>query len=248
MYDEDSFQQALSHPRLRQPLPEFLPGNRAGGAVRVRTEDELNASTRVWFDEFAAKLRLYEGLGLDLGWLMDWTKKYWWSFLVRDMSINAELYAEDIRYKDPTTFGREIVGIEEFVKYNFAFFDAIPDWRYDPIPGQAYIDVTPGKEVRLVVRYLGSGHFDGVLRLYPYDETAPKLHGVGTFVQCAAVDRYHFDAEGRMYEGETLFDFIDATQSAGVLPRDDSWQFHALMRASAMPGALHRLRSRLSRA
>ena len=52
------------------------------------------------------------------------------------MSLNHELYAPDIRYTDVTTFGRTIVGIDEFVKYNFAFFDAIPDWRYDPLPDQ----------------------------------------------------------------------------------------------------------------
>jgi hypothetical protein len=47
-------------------------------------------------------------------------------------------------------------------------------------------------------------------------------------------------------EGETLFDFIDATQSAGILPSDESWQFHTLMQASRLPRAIGALRRRLS--
>ena len=57
-------------------------------------------------------------------------------------------------------------------------------------------------------------------------------------MQCTAVDRYHFNADGLMYEGETLFDLLDATQSAGVLPSDDSWLFRALMGASRLPRVL----------
>jgi len=248
MFDEAAFQEALARPRLRGPLPEYLPANRGdrGQRIRVRTEEELNATTARWFDDFQRKIDLYRGLGVDLDWMMTWAKKYWWSWLMRDMSHNHELYTEDVRYVDPTTFGRTIVGIEEFERYNFAFFDAIPDWRYDPLPGQVYLDVTPEKEARIMIRYVGSGHFSGKLRLYPYDETAPAIHGIGTFVQCTAVDRYHFNADGLLYEGETLWDFLDATQSAGVLPRDDSWQFRLLMGASKLPAAVQRLRGRLA--
>lgn len=137
------------------------------------------------------------------------------------------------------------VGLEEFERYNFSFLDAIPDWRYDPLPGQIYFDVTPEGETRVVVRYIGSGHFSGTLRFYPYDESAPAIHGVGTFVQCTAVDRYHFNADGLMYEGETLFDLLDATQSAGVLPSDDSWLFRALMSASRLPRLVQNARRTL---
>jgi hypothetical protein len=35
-----------------------------------------------------------------------------------------------------------------------------------------------------------------------------------------------------MYEGETLFDAFDATQSSGLLPGPGSWQFKALLRAA----------------
>ncbi|MFI6311063.1 nuclear transport factor 2 family protein [Nocardia fusca] len=240
MFSDEQFQQALRRPRLARPAPEYLDANRAV-PIRVIPEPDLQATTQEWFVEFGRKLELYSQLGQDLSWLMEWAKKYWWSFLVRDMSINHELYAPDVRYTDVTTFGRTIVGIEEFVKYNFAFFDAIPDWRYDPLPGQVYLDVTPEGRVRVVIRYIGSGHWDGPLRLYPYDSSAPVLYGNGRFIQCPAVDRYHFNAEGLMEEGETLYDAFDVTQRGGILPRDDSWQFKALMSASKIPALLQRL-------
>lgn len=52
---------------------------------------------------------------------------------------------------------------------------AIPDWRYDPLPDQVYVDVQPDGTVRTVIRYIGSGHFSGALRMYPYDESAPTI-------------------------------------------------------------------------
>lgn len=241
-FDEKLFQEALEKPRLQQPLPEYLPGNRSGGKVRVIQEDELRAMTRQWFVDFERKVAYYSGFGLDITWMMEWAKKYWWSWLMRDMSLNHELYTEDLRYLDPTTFGREIVGMDQFISYNFAFFDAIPDWRYDPLPGQVYVDFTPEGETRVMIRYIGSGHFSGRLRFYPYDDTAPVLYGLGTFVQCTAVDRYHFNSDGLMYEGETLWDFIDATQSAGILPADDSRLFRAIMGASRFASMAKRAR------
>ncbi|MGW0057447.1 hypothetical protein A5780_26975 [Nocardia sp. 852002-20019_SCH5090214] len=243
-YSEEKFQRALKKRRWRQPAPEFVTGNR-GEPVRSRSEDQLTADAVQWFAEFEAKLAFYEKLGVELSWLLEWTKKYWWSWLERDMSINHELYAPDVRWKDVSSFGRTMVGIDEFVKYNFCFFDAIPDWRYDPIPGQVYLDVTPEGQVRFAVRYVGSGHWDGPLRLYPYDDTAPAIPGTGRFVQVSAVDRYHFDSSGRMFEGETLFDILDGLQSSMLLPRDDSWQFHALMRTAAAGATVRKTLGRL---
>jgi hypothetical protein len=127
-----------------------------------------------------------------------------------------------------------MVGLDEFVTYNFAYFDAIPDWRYDPLPDQIYIDIAPDGQTRIVIRYLGSGHRDGPLKVYPYGNTAPSIAGTGAFVQCAAIDRYHFNGDGLMYEGETLFDAFDATQSSGLLPGPASWQFKALLRATGL--------------
>ncbi|MBJ7328624.1 MAG: hypothetical protein JHC95_01935 [Solirubrobacteraceae bacterium] len=245
MYDEQLFEEALSKPRLSRRPPEFLNSNR-GVPIRVLQEEELQAQTKAWFDMFARKLELYEkSFKMDFQWLMDWSKKYWWSFLVRDMSVNEELYAADLRYTDVTTFGRTIVGIDDFVTYNFAFFDAIPDWRYDPLPDQVFLDVTPDGEVRTVIRYIGSGHWDGPLRMYPYDKSAPAIQGNGRFVQCPAIDRYHFNADGLMQEGETLYDFLDATQRGGVLPADDSWQFKLLMGASKIPAAVQDVRRKV---
>ncbi|MEV5834459.1 nuclear transport factor 2 family protein [Nocardia sp. NPDC052112] len=243
MFNDEQFQQALRRPRLSKPVPEFLQANRAV-PIRAIPESDLQATTEQWFAEFEHKLEFYGKLDIDLSWLLEWAKKYWWSFLVRDMSINDQLYTPDVRYTDVTTFGRTIVGIDEFVKYNFAFFDAIPDWRYDPVPGQAYLDVTPEGMVRTVIRYIGSGHWSGPLRLYPYDDTAPTLYGDGRFIQCPAVDRYHFDHNGLMCEGETLYDAFDVTQRAGILPRDGSWQFRALLGTSKIPALLSRFGKR----
>jgi hypothetical protein len=234
-FTEAQFQEAIAKPRLHQPVPEYLPGNRAGGKVKTLQEDELRKMTQQWFADFERKIVFYREHGLEIGWMMEWAKKYWWSWLMRDMSLNHELYTDDIEYIDPTAFGRVIKGMDEFVDYNYAFFDAIPDWRYDPIPGQVYIDVTPEGNLRTLVRYYGSGHFSGSLKFYPYNDSAPVLHGNGTFVQCIAIDRYHFNKAGLMYEGETLWDFIDATQSAGIMPSADSWTFKALMGASKLP-------------
>ncbi|MYR08237.1 nuclear transport factor 2 family protein [Gordonia sp. SID5947] len=247
MFNEEEFQEALARPRLSKPVPEYLESNRAV-PIRAIPEEELQATTREWFETFAKKLDyLSNAHGTDFSWVMTWAKKYWWSFLVRDMSVNEELYAPDIKYTDVTTFGRTIVGIDDFVTYNFAFFDAIPDWRYDPLPDQVYIDVTPEGTVRTVIRYMGSGHWTGPLRLHPYDETAPTIYGNGRFIQAPAVDRYHFNAEGLMEEGETLYDFLDGVQRAGILPRDDSWQFRTLMAASKVPAITRRMGQRLRR-
>jgi hypothetical protein len=237
MFTEEQFQAALARPRLRQPLPEYVGANR-GERVRVIPEDELTAMTSRWFADFERKLAFCgKKMGEDLSWLMVWAKKYWWSWQARDMSLNHELYADDLQYKDPTTFGRTMVGLDEFVRYNFAYFAAIPDWRYDPLPDQVYLDFTPGGELRLVVRYLGSGHWEGPLKVHPFDDSAPALVGNGTFVQCAAMDRYHFNTDGLMYEGETLFDVFEATQSVGLLPGPASWQFRTLLRGAGLATA-----------
>jgi len=244
-FSEAKFQEALARPRLGQPLPEFLPGNRGGGRVRVITEPELMAMTAQWFDEFERKLGFYESKGLKVGWLLNWLKEYWWGWQMRDMSRLPALMLPDARWKDPTTFGRELVGVQEFVDYNFAFFDAIPDWRYDLIPGQTYIDVMPDGEVRLAGRYYGSGHWTGPLRFYPYRKDSPALWGTGNFIQGTAVDRYHFTADGKLREGETLFDFIDGAQNAGILPSGDSWQLNTMFRASRIPHYLAKAKRRL---
>ncbi|AZG47219.1 hypothetical protein [Gordonia insulae] len=47
-----------------------------------------------------------------------------------------------------------------------------------------------------------------------------------------------------MEEGETLYDFLDGVQRAGILPRDDSWPFRTLMAASRIPAIAHRVGQR----
>jgi hypothetical protein len=244
LFDFHLLEKELDKPRLRQALPEFLAGNR-GVRTRVIPEAELNKMHRQWFVELERRIEFMGQRAVDIGWLYEWAAKYTWSWLARDMSRNDELYTQDLHYVDPTTFGRTMVGLDEFVKYNFAFLNAISDWRYDPFPDQMYIDVTPDGDTRLVVRYMGSGYVDGTLRLYPYDDAAPGLTGTGKFVQSCAVDRYHFNSDGLMYFGETLWDFMDMAQSVGLVPRDDSRQFKLLMRVAALPGLVQKTRNRI---
>lgn len=109
-FDQERFQEALARPRLQQPLPEYLPGNRAGGKVRVIPEEELQAMTRQWFVDF---------------------------------------------------------------------------------------------------------------------------------------DRYHFNADDLIYEGESIWDFIDAAQSSGNRPSAEGWPFRALMDASRFAGLARQIKQQL---
>lgn len=236
MFTEEMFQAALRRPRLQQPIPRTIT-NRLE-PIRVMDEDELTAMTRQWFDEYEDKIRFYADHGIDIGWTLEWAKKYWWSWLVRDMSYNHELYTQDLLYKDVTTMGGYTRGLDEFVAYNFAFFDAIPDWRYDPIPGQVYFDFSPDGNLSFAIRYYGSGHLVGPLRLHPYDDTAATLPGTGAFVQCTAVDRYHFNADGLMYEGETLYDILEGMQVAGVLPGPGTAAFRRSLAVANLASAV----------
>lgn len=237
MFDFALVEKELDRPRLSRPLPAELPSNR-GERARVVPEAELNAMHREWFRRLEQRIAFLSEHGLEVGWLYEWAAKYTWSWLSQDMSRNHELYVDDLRYVDPTTFGRTLVGLDEFVDYNFAFLGAISDWRYDPFPDQMYIDVTPENDVRLVVRYMGSGFFDGTLRLYPYDESAPALEGNGAFIQGCATDRYHFNSDGLMTFGETLWDFMDMAQASGLAPRDDSMAFRTAIKAAQIPRKL----------
>ncbi|MFE3543755.1 nuclear transport factor 2 family protein [Nocardia sp. NPDC059177] len=232
MFSEELFRRSLSLSRVAQPIPPLM-SNRAV-PVPVLDEAALTARTEQWFAEYEQKIAFYAEHGFDIAWTLDWAKKYWWSWQERDMSHNHELYAADLRYKDVTTLGATIVGIDDFVTYNMAFFDAIPDWRYDPIPGQSYLDITPEGTVRMVVRYQGTGHLVGPLRLHPYDETAIAIPGNGAFLQCTAVDRYTFGPDQLMTEGETLYDMIDALQLTGMLPGPSTRAFRWLMRGAVV--------------
>ncbi|OFB40346.1 hypothetical protein BA059_10045 [Mycolicibacterium sp. (ex Dasyatis americana)] len=241
MFDEELFQKALDQPRLQGHVPTYLKSNRAE-PIRVLQEPELQAMTKQWFVDFESKLDHYsKHFQTDLSWVMTWAKKYWWSFLVRDMDLNHELYAPDIKYTDVSTFGHTIRGIDEFVTYNFAFFEAIPDWRYDPLPDQVYLDVKPDGTVRTMIRYIGSGHWTGALRLHPFDDSAPRVYGTGQFIQCPAVDRYHFNKDGLMEEGETLYDIVDGLQRGGILPGGDSRLLRGLFGLSKVPATASRL-------
>ncbi len=238
MFDQAKFEEALATPRLKPPIPEYLAGNRGGSRVKVLTEPELNVRTRRWFEEYEKKIEYYAKHGMDIAWTLEWAKKYWWSWLMRDMSLNEELYTPDLEYTDVSSLGRTIVGLDEFVTYNFAFFDALPDWRYDPLPGEVYVDFTAEGETRVVVRYTGSGHWSGPLHLYPYDDKAPTIYGTGVFIQCQGVDRYYFNKDGLMYKGDTSYDIFEALQTVGILPSDESRRFKAVMGSTRVLVAL----------
>lgn len=241
-YTEEKLERALErHTMLKGRAPQIVRGNRSQ-AERVYSEDELNANAKTWFREFETQLEFYAKLGHDVSWVLDWTKKWWYSWLVRDMEVAAEICTADMTYKDPVCFGKPLVGLDEFVAYNFAFFDAIPDLRYDPLPGQSFLQINPDGTAQMMVRYIGTGHWDAPLKLYPFDKTAPALPGNGAFMQCSAVDRYYWDADHKLYHGETLWDGFDVMQMSGIFPKAESLQFKLLMNGLKVPSAAARLR------
>ncbi len=243
-YTEEKLEQALERHLLKGTPPTFVRGNRSH-AERVFSEDELNENARTWFRQFEEQVRHYEKLGHDLGWVVDWTKKWWYGWLIRDMDVVAEICTPDMIYKDPVCFGKPLVGFQEFVDYNFAFFDAIPDLRYDPLPGQSFLQVNPDGTAQMMVRYIGTGHWDGPLKMYPFDETAPALPGNGAFMQCSAVDRYYWNTDHKLYKGETIWDGFDVMQMSGIFPKAGGVQFRLLMNALKVPNMASRLRRSL---
>ena len=243
---EARLEAALDRRVLRQPAPRSVQGNRAH-AERTIGEDELNGLQRRWFAELDDQTRFYtENLGHDVMWLNDWFKKYWlaWDQGVDEEAL-PELLAPDVEYKDPISFGRTMVGIRAFVDYNQAFFDAIPDWRYDLLPGQFCINVSRAGEVTLMGRYIGTGFWAKPLRMYPFDEKAPAMPASGAFMQASAVDRYHFNADHQLCRGETLWDAFEAMQMSSLLPSDTSPLFRALIGAGSVGATALRLSRRL---
>lgn len=244
--DERKFEAALSRRTLRKPPPEFLQGNR-GEAVRCLSEDELIAGTKQFFREMEEQLRFYtDKLGHDVMWFNDWLRKYWaaWSGGIDEAAVR-EVLSPTVSYKDPLSFGRIMVGAQAFIDYNQAFFDAAPDLRYDALPGQAAINVTPSGEVLFMARYVGCGHWDEPLRMYPFTPGSKGIPGNGVFTQLYPVDRYHFTADGVMSHGETLWDPLDALQLIKALPSDESLVFKSLVVAGGVVSTASRLRRHL---
>lgn len=244
--DERKFQAALNRRTLRKPPPPFLKGNRGQG-VRALTEDELIAGTRQFFRETEEQLRFYtDNLGHDVMWFNDWLRKYWaaWSGGIDEAAV-WEILAPTVSYKDPLSFGREMVGIQAFIDYNQAFFDAAPDLRYDALPGQCAINVSPSGELLFMARYVGCGHWDEPLRMYPFTPGSKGIPGNGVFTQLYPVDRYHFTPDGVMSHGETLWDPLDALQLIKALPSDESLVFKSLVKAGSVASVATRVRHKL---
>ena len=243
---EVKFQAAIARRTLRKPAPPFIQGNR-GVPMRTYDEDELQRMTRQVFDEIEAQTRFYtQGLGHDVMWINDWLKKYWaaWSGGIDEAAVH-ELLAPNVEYKDPLSFGRPMIGVKPFIDYNQAFFDAAPDLRYDGIPGQCGIMLSPSGEVLLMIRYVGCGHWDKPLRMYPFTPGSPGIPGNGKFTQMFPIDRYHFNSDRKLVRGETLWDPLEALQLIRAVPNDTSLTFKAIAKLGGVASNAVRLSSRL---
>ncbi len=243
---EERFRATMARKTLRKPPPPFIKGTRAH-PERMETEDELCRRTHDFFATFEEDMDFYsEHTPYDVTWMTDWLKRYWVAW---DRGIDEDLVrqtvAEDCVYKDPVSFGRPMVGIQAFLDYNYAFFEAIPDLRYDGIPGECSVSVAANGEVLFMARYTGCGHWDEPLRMYPWTKNARALPATGAFMRAVAVDRYHFSPEGRIIRGETLWDAFEGLQMSSVLPSDTSLAFNAMLTVGNWTSRATRLRRKL---
>lgn len=217
-YSNANFEVALNMPRFEQPLPSLRKDPCSGKNVLVVDEQMLMRMTMQWFAEFEAELSVYQVCGLHLEWLLEWTKKYWYSWRLRDRSCKQDLYAQDVRWRDASPNSRVIIGIEALEQYHSAFLEVIPDWRYDPIPGHSSLAMTPNGETHLTMSFYGSGHWTGPLQVFPYAKNSPVLNGRGIFIQKTTTERYHFNKAGKLIEGETFYNPIDSSESLDLTP------------------------------
>lgn len=229
---EARFQHALSRLSIKGEVPTVIQGNRSAPEPGM-TEVQLQQRTRQLFGEVEAQCAFYtEKLGNDVMWVLEWLKKYWsaWSGGVHE-DLVRETVAEDCQYKDPLSFGRTMHGIQAFIDYNQAFFDGIPDLAYYLIPGEVSLQVSPDGDVIFMGRYVGCGHWDNPLRMYPFTPGSPAIPGTGAYVQGYAVDRYHLDpVTHKVTRGETLWDALEALQLQKLMPSDTSLAFKALVK------------------
>ncbi len=228
---EARFQAALSRLSLK-PMPPFVQGNRSAPIPTV-SEAELQDMTRRLFEEVEAQCAFYtEKLGNDVMWVLEWLKAYWsaWSGGVQEDLVRLTV-DENCVYKDPLCFGRNMTSVQEFIDYNIAFFDASPDMAYYLIPGEVSLQVGPTGDVIFMGRYVGCGHWDNPLRMYPFTPGAPAIPGTGAYIQGYPVDRYHLDAKThKVVRGETLYDPFELLQIQKLMPADTSLAFKAMVK------------------
>ncbi|MGA4791357.1 nuclear transport factor 2 family protein [Nocardia sp. AB354] len=233
---EARFQQALSRLSIAKPMPPTVQGNRSEPIPTVG-EQELQRMTHQLFDEVEAQCAFYtERLGMDVMWVLEWLKKYWsaWSGGVNE-DLVRETISEDCRYKDPLSFGRTMYGVQAFIDYNQAFYDAAPDLAYYLIPGEVSLQVSPKGEVIFMGRYVGCGHWDHPLRMYPFTPGSPAIPGTGAYIQGYPVDRYHLDpVTHKVTHGETLWDPFELLQIQKLMPSDTSLAFKAMVNAGKL--------------
>lgn len=244
---EARFQEALGRLSIARPMPPFVQGNRSAPVPTVG-EQELQAMTRRLFDEVEDQCAFYtERLGNDVMWVLEWLKKYWaaWSGGVNE-DLVRETVAEDCEYKDPLSFGRIMHGVQAFIDYNQAFYDAAPDLAYYLIPGEVSLQVSRKGDVIFMGRYVGCGHWDHPLRMYPFTPGSAAIPGTGAYIQGYPVDRYHLDPKThKVFRGETLWDPFELLQIQKLMPSDTSLAFKAMVEAGKVATPAIRLGRRL---
>lgn len=244
---EATYQRALSRLSIAKPMPRFVQGNRSE-AIATVTEVELQDMTRQLFAEVEDQCAFYtERLGNDVMWVTDWLKMYWsaWSGGIDEDLVRATVQ-DDCAYKDPLSFGRTMHGIQAFIDYNQAFYDAASDLAYYLIPGEVSLQVSRKGDVIFMGRYVGCGNWVNPLRMYPFTPGSPAIPGTGAYIQGYPVDRYHLNPQTRkVYKGETLWDPFELLQIQRLMPADTGLAFKALVAAGKVVTPAIKLSRRL---
>lgn len=233
---EATWEQAIDRLHLPKNMPAIVQGNR-GAPIHTVTERELQSLTRQLFAEVEEQCKFYtKGLGNDVMWVSDWLKMYWsaWNSGI-DIELVYATVQPDVVYRDPLSFGRDMVGIQTFIDYNQAFYDSITDLAYYLIPGEVALQVSPKGDVLFMGRYWGCGTWSNPLRMYPFTAGSPEIPTTGDYIQGCPVDRYHLNPKTRkVFKGETLWDPLELLQLLRMMPKDDSLAFKALCKFGAL--------------
>lgn len=244
---EATFQRALDRLSIARPMPPFVQGNRSEPVPTV-TERQLQDQTRQLFAEVGDQCAFYtERLGNDVMWVLDWLKMYWsaWSGGV-DKDLVRATVQEDCQYKDPLSFGRIMHGVEAFIEYNQAFYDAAADLAYYLIPGEVSLQVSRSGDVIFMGRYVGCGNWENPLRMFPFTPGSPGVPGTGAYLQVYPVDRYHLNPKTRkVYKGETMWDAFELLQIQRLFPADTSLAFKAMVEVGKLATPVIKLRRNL---
>lgn len=173
---------------------------------------------------------------------------YWsaWSGGI-DLELVRATIQEDCVYHEPLSFGRPLHGIQAFIDYNQAYYDAAADLAYYAHPGEASLQVSPKGDILFMARYTGCGRWENPLRMWPYTADAPAIPGTGGYIQLNPVDRYHLNPKTRkVFKGETLWDPLESLQIQRLFPADTSLAFKAMIKAGQLVTPALKLSRKLS--